>query len=341
MKILRKDLLGKLRLIREPLFFNAADDDYTSFIFLEDKILSYNGEVCMYCSTENNFTFSISASKFVRVLESISDDELDIQVQNSKVYISSKSAKLEILCTSTPFAKDICDEEITWKTLPGNFYNGLICCSFTVSEDITHEDLNCILVRGQDILSSDNMRITWYLMDDKIEDTFLLTSSYINVLKKWRVSSYFVSEKWVYFLCDAGQIIAFRKVSYLPDKLDRAKEFFTSLDSSSPLSIMSDINKVLDLTGIFLEGEELFDRFIKVSVKGKDAIFEVMGSDGKANVKVLDCFSNELDTFFYVNPVFLSQVLKYSNMMSIYEDRIVFYREDKFKHLMVISRNEA
>lgn len=89
------------------------------------------------------------------------------------------------------------EKGLTWKKLPGNFYECLKICDIPQN----NTKLSGVFFGGEEMVSTDNRRVNRAVMDATIDGEILLSSLSVSEILKLKVqfTEYSVSDKWVHF----------------------------------------------------------------------------------------------------------------------------------------------
>lgn len=340
MKFKKDELLDVLYTVKPGLAKKAIVEQATHFIFTGEDVCTYNDQVSISCPIETDFKCSVPADKFYDVLSKIDSDEIDISLKDNELIIKGKKVKSGLSISTEDEVIKILDEmdfpdDKDWKKLPTDFIDGIKLCMFSVSKDISHPYLSNILVYDNNIMSSDDNRISLYEMKSKIKDRFLIPGTSITSLIDFDIKEYFLGESWIYFVTDDDVIFCSRIVNNETgmSNMIEAEDYFDF--DHIQLELPDELLKAIDTTSILADGEFDIDKRIDIIIE--NGVIKCRGEKQEIGwIEVeekINNFKNNEKIEITINPIFLQQILKKSLIMNYGDDRALFI-SDNFKHLI-------
>lgn len=334
----RKELLQILDVVKPGLSSRDIVEHLGDFIFTGENVVTYNDNLFISHPLETDGSFMVAATVFHSILSKISDKEVRIIVSKDKIKVKTQNDKVEILTSQDEdFMKLIGswyvpESDKEFKEVPDDFLRGLRLCSFSASKDETEKYLKFIFVGGDKVVSSDDVRISIYKMEDEFKGFFLLHPSVAQELVTYKVEKYFIKEPWIYFLCENSVLFCSRIV--LGDYPDVTSYFeFEGLEFEMP----KDISECIEKTLVIIDERFEIDKEIDVSIKKDKLTCVGKGPLGVIKSSMKLDFEVE-DLSFRVNPIFLLEAMQNKDMMfKISEDRqLILFQSDNFQHLMAL-----
>ena len=236
-----------------------------TFIFKGGKIFTYNDNISVSVPFECGIEGAVKAKEFYSLINKLKNDTIEFKEKEGAWKIIAGNVEVDFTLVTSPFVENIDEmglDEIKWKKLPVDFMTGVRACQIAGNTST----LSGIYVKDSVIASSDEVRINWFSLGEKM-DTFWLTDIAASELcKLGDVNSYSVGAAWVHFKTIDGVIFSakrlndanfpFAKLQEAVKMHERVDEKVYSLpqavidaiDRASVMSIDVDIYSVVRLT---------------------------------------------------------------------------------------------
>ena len=343
MKINREKFSSILSSLMPGVSTRDISEGLSDFTFKGDRIYSFNDRISVnHLLPENDIDCSVNGMKIYSIIQSMKGEEIEISLKNSTLSlknIDKEKAKASLKTSEINMADKIPVIPLTekgWKQLPVDFIEGVHLCCFSVSKDLTRPHLTCISVNPESVVSSDNIRISQFLLSSKIEtEGFLLPGLAAKTLTRYGVIEFFEDKNdWVHFKTESECIFSARKVAgQFPD----VDSFFDV--NGIRVTIPEELKILSKEVSIMAEEEFEIDRFITISFlkKEKRILCSGKGDSGFFEKSIEYEGRIQRDFSFIVNPFFLADVLKKETTMTLKEDlsRALFERSS-FRHIMAL-----
>jgi len=346
MKINRQELLNILNYCRPGLAVREIIEEAVRFIFTGKEVTTFNDKVCIIAPFETDFACSVHGEEFYKILSSIKEDEVDIEVVDNQMKINAKKTKAGLstiigekerviglianLQTSTK-------KKGFWKKLPEDFIKGIYLCMFSASKDMTTGVRCCVAVKGDKIYSTDNLRISKYLLSSETEE-MLIPARDAAELVKYDVKKYGISNGWIHFITNEGVMFNCRTmVGDYP--FGTISKFFR--EPENELIIPMEMKEVMKAAAVVAEGDVEIAKTVEVTIEKGKILCKSEDKGKKWMIKEVDFPEYEGDkVLFYVNPGFFAQVLDKSTSLFLVQgeelpDKAVFTNEN-FQHLLAL-----
>ena len=338
MKVKTNELNSILASLIPGVSFRGIEEQLSHFMFTGNNIVAYNDWFCIKYPFVTDFSCSVKADKFQKVISGITEDELDLSLEKNRIKISSKSikAKLSVLVEGSimDFIEKITPGDL-WENLPEGFLEGIQLCLFSASRDMTKKELCAIHVDGSRIYSTDNYRLSLYKMEDVISEVLLIHAMSAVELVKFPVVDFNTTGSWIHFRTKDGIVFSMKKM--MGSGISNIENVFQvkGMGAAIPAQFKDALDTVIS---VFSEGASYLDR--KVAIEIKEGILRCrnQGQEGwvESNIEI----ETDREVSFLINPVFLSQVLERTTRMKISKDKALFVRRN-FKHVMVLPRKSS
>lgn len=342
MKLNRSDFLKILSILRPGLSKKTIIEQSTRFIFTKEKLITFNGEVCVMYPFETDFACSIPSDELFKVLTDSKDKIINFTYSKKKKFIlKTKKTKLtlntDILDDLSKKIDSLIDVKIKWLNLPDNFNDGIKLCSIsTLSKNIGEDIVSCVNINGNVMVSTDNLRISEFKLSKKIKKEISLPISSALELTKFNIKKYFISDSWAYFLIDETNAIICTRLLNLNGSYPDTKSFFEldGIDIEFPDELIQSINR----TSIFADGDFDSERMINVSISKGKIVCKAEKDIGAIEDITKTDYSGK-DIAFIINPIFFSKILSKTNKMKIGDNKALF-EIDGFRHLILLLDSE-
>ena len=333
----RQELIAVLDKLKPALATKAIVEQTTHYLFMKDRIATYNDEMCCAEKYPIGFSGSVKAEEFYKLLSKSSAKKVDLDLQEGqvKVRVGSSSFGLAYMEEGEAHKKvsSLGHDELKWRPLPEDLKNGLILCSFSASKDMTRPALTGVYVSGDNVLSSDNYRISWYRLHDELRRKFLLPASSVVHLVNYDVNEYCLTDSWMHFR-EGDFVFSTRLLSEeFPEK---AKEFFPE-EVGECFELPQEMGNTLDKALVLLQDDFLLDKEVSITFSQNEVVCDVKKKDvGWLTEKTEMEAGPKEDVSIKVNPIFLKEILKKTTKLSVISEDKILFMSDNFKHLIAL-----
>ncbi len=342
MKISTEHLLTVLKIVKPGLAKREIIDKSTHFIFSGSDVLTYNDRICISYPLKTDFECSVPAAEFFKIVSNMEENEIDIVLKDDKLFLKGTKARS---CYTTFSQENIAaikklisalnlkSLKNKWKPLPKDFVDGLKLTMFSASQDLSFGALNNVSVQNNVLISSDNNRVSYYQMKSSTDKEFLIPLSSVVELVNFPVDRFVLSESWVYFSTSEGVVFASRVVN---EKFPNVKSLLSSIKEGEEFTFPDGAKKLVDDVSILAPGEYDLDRIITVKMARGKLVCKGEKATGWIEKEIAADYKGSPLQFF-VNPIFLSQILSKSTSILLGQNRALF-QSGKFRHLMSLPR---
>lgn len=340
--IKRSELLSALDKIRPGLDELALISQSDHFIFMDNKISTYNNQLSISIPFPIQIKGSVHADEFYNLIKQADCDRLEITRKDKKLKV--KGGKFKASFTFMEEAGEVETlieslklDDLEWNSLPSNFAEGLDLCSFSIAAHPKMGSLYGICIRGNSIYSTDNIRISWFQMDGEINESIIMTGLAIRELLHYNMKDYTVDDSWVHFKSDEGCIFSCQLIK---EEFPDVSEFF-GMESPIEIKLPDALIDVIKRVEILSIGDSEIDKEIDVRIE-KDRIVCRSEKAGYGEIEEELTFKGvEESIILRLNPVFLLQVLDKTKLMLYSKgvDRVEF-QSDNFRHIISLVIDE-
>ena len=213
-------------------------------------------------------------------------------------------------------------------------------CMFSAATDPAKGTLTCINVKGEDVMSCDNSRATWYTLDSPV-DEFMIKAKVGVELKKYEPSHYKVIDSWVLFRTDDGVVFCVRKTS--GEYPDISKLFVIE---GVEVELPREIVEGLETTSVAYEDVPVWGSSVDITIE--NGTME-LSANRKGILKIknkipMPNYDGERISF-PITPDFLLEVIKKTPkkenpvMVVDSESKSIYFGNEEFEHV-IMMRNE-
>lgn len=336
MKINRQELINILNSIKPGLSKKAIVEQATHFIFTGHEIITYNDRICIIYPFTTDFSCSVPAEEFYKILSNIHREEISIDYKEQKLYIKAKGINAGIVTdTGDSILKmvDILDLDYAIEfqnDIPEDFIHGMSMCMFSASKDMTIPVLSCLFVNGKNIASTDDYRISQYKMKSRIKGKFLIPATSVMELVKFDIVKYSILDSWVFFFTKENMCFCAKTIKGdFPDYEPFIKDF----DEIS-IALPEDSKEMIEAACILSEGDTEQDKEIDIQIK--DNIISIKGENKIGWVESQTSVKFDNNAKFCINPFFLLKILNKTNIMHLADNKVMF-KSVNFKHVIALK----
>ena len=335
MEVKRKEILTCLESVKPAVATsNPLSEQQTHFIFNKEVVIGYNDDVVIIHPFVSGLRCSVVADKFLKTISKIKQEELEIKFKEEKIKIKTKDTVAEFTTTDNKEMLEIIERlsipEKGWKKLPKDFLDGLELCVFSAGDNMLEPHLTGIHIKGKNIVSSDDFRISRFIMEEEMKCDVLIPATSISTLLKMNVKRYLINDTWAFFKTAENIIFGSRRLSFdYPDTSE-----FLKLKGIT-IKLPSELSELIEKAAIIIETAHSQDDTVEITLFENLATCKAEGPNGKIKTKIKTKEVYE-QMIFSVNPTFMLRILKETNEMIYSEDKIKFVIDDNFEHIIAL-----
>lgn len=336
MQIKSNDLIAALTAVKPGLAKKAIVEQATHFVFTQNEILTYNDRICISYPFKTDFQCSVPADEFHKILVNLNQENVDLELKQDKLMIKCGKTKAG-LATATggeilDIVKSLNLEKMreTPLPLPKDFLEGVALCMFSASKDQTNQILTCLFIEDKYIASTDDFRISEYVMESDIDCSTLIPSSSIAELIKFDVCRYNKDGAWIYFFTDSGVCFCSRVTL---GKFPLYEDFFGGFDQKE-IRLPADLKQTVLTSAILTEGETDTDKEVEIEIDKKKLRCKGQNRIGWVETE-LD-IETEHTIKFAINPSFFIKILGHTQSMYFGGNKALF-KSKNFRHIIALK----
>lgn len=325
MKINRKELMEALAIVKPGLASKEIIEQTTSFAFKNGKVVTYNDEISISHPIPNlKLHGAVKAEELYQLLNKIKKEEIDMEISEGEVIISSGRAKATFtLKEEITMPLDEVTEITEWHLIPEGFLEHVKSACGATSNDMSQPKLTCVNIRKDGIIeASDGYRIYRGTLEETLPVSVLLPATIASDMLRMFPVEIAQSDGWVHFQTEKGSVMSCRVFE------DKFVDLDALLDVKGiELKFPKTINDVLEKAAVFSKRDywmdeqvhvDLFDNKVKIHSKSDCGSFEEV-----LNMK----YAGE-PVQFAITPILLKNIITQTQMAVISDNKIRFEGED-------------
>lgn len=333
MKIKVQELKDALTAVKPGLASKEIIDQTTSFAFTDNKVISYNDEICIMCPLElDGLTGAVKAEELYNFLKKVKTEEIDLDIEENQALMKSGRARVGFTLASKILLpiEDELSVNSDWNKLPEKFNEALKFGASCASEDMSNAKLTCVHINNTGIIeAADMFRIIRFKLGKKLKMTStLIPANSVKEVIKLRPTKVADGNGWVHFKNDSDVVISCRTFDEqyvnIDAILNRKQEQlinFTFPDKTL---------EILDRASVFtkVQAKQSNEETIEVSVKDKVLRIECQTDTSwfKESVPVKSYKGS--DFAFSITPYLLQDILNGNKECTLTKDMLRFETED-------------
>lgn len=342
MQIARDRMLSILEAMKPGLARKEILEESGNFIFDNDRILTYNDQVCIIHPLNCDFRCSVPAEELHKLIKLIGDDTLVLTLGESgaMLKIKTRSTNIELAALTgdpiTELVSNFPDME-PWLRVPEKMMEGIKWCSFSAAKNATLTYLTGIHIGNRYIMATDELRISKYTLPAKMRATLLIPADSARQLLAFTPISYSVKDGWCFFKNDADVVFCTRTIEGEYPVRNYMREFnFEGVDVALPASLKG----ALEVSQVLADGQIPEEKRVDITIKQGVLTIKAQKRDvGNIRKRMKVRYNNSRAITFTINPIHLHAILDRTRNMKIGQDRALF-KTGGFEHLVSLFVEE-
>lgn len=339
MKINREELLQTLSLIKDQMGGKNILEYNSTFIFNGKFLIVFNDRIFAAIKYPTEFIANVPGKEFYKIINSIKAKNISIQKEENDLSIKAKNVNIVIKCLfidlSTIDNLFFSLQKNNWSSLPVDFVQGLLLNVFCTAKDLTKPIFTCVHVKGNVVESTDNYRISRFVMNTPVKEEFFLPND--NVLSflqlKTSFSYYQKINNWIFFSDEQKKIYFGMRdmVGEFPD----TSSFFDM--KGKKVTLPANIESNIDLVSVLAEGDYDFDKRITFEIK--EGILKCRTSHEKGKIETKINIDTKQKILFEINPIFLKEIIKKTKTF-VYNDSFLKFIDSNYEYIISLYSGE-
>jgi hypothetical protein len=293
-----------------------------TFIFHDGFIHTYNDTISVSVhfpitnKAGENISAAIKAKDFYDLISRYEGDTISIVPKSDMWIVKSENARAELTLLENNLIEriqGITNGKFKWVNILERFFEGLAICNFK-----SQSQLSGVYCSDKNIISTDNLKVNHYTLDDEIVTSFWINNDAVTeLLKLNNVVKYYVSDSWVHFQTEDKTIFSCKRLaqenypySKVIDFIESHKKEKGDISNELPNKLIDAVNRAAALS----QNIESFDTVKLTFTKDNIEVFSQRPS-GKytENVPWEKPFKNDISPIsIYVDYSMIQNGIKYS-----------------------------
>ncbi len=327
----KNELLEALQYTKLGLASSDIWEPAQFYHFDEDAVVTFNDVIYMEYPIQTGIKGAIKGNEFLKVINNLPVDEIDIEQDDEIVFIKCKKINVELnLIQFDDFSK-IKPEKKSRIKVPKDFWQAAKFCSFTIDKKLNHPQLCCLFISGNTISSCDNKRATKKTISAELGKDILLPAT-PGIFER-EFDKCHVEENWLHFVDGSGVRLSCRTVA--GDYPDLERFFETEGDEFTlPETLIEAIKRADILATTEIDFND--DKEITITISNNKVTVKGEGSLGSLKESMRTKYKGD-DISFSTHPDFLIEILPHLQKAILGDSRMLFSGED-FDHVIAIKR---
>lgn len=326
MEIIASDLKDVLNRLSGILTNKGIVENADRFIFNKETIHVFDGETFIQCQFQSGITGAVEGQSFYKYIEKMSTSKIELVQGEDCINVKKGRAVASFKIEDQNDAPIDMNKEVTWRKCPSNLVQALTACSYTCGKDFTDMRTVVVHIKGNIAESTDEERITRFTLDRKVKDEFFVPVDLINHLSRSKITQYTLSDDWIWFQNQNGDIICHRNIVFGED-YQNLEEVVDQCQEGKAIELPDKMYDAVEKAAIFQADLKIeSDRKIIIRCKSGKIRVESHGTHGN----FCEILSTDLEESFSfsINPAFLMQIMEKSNSIFFHSDYIRIESQD-------------
>ena len=329
MKIDRDLLLNSLSLLEPGLAKKEIIEQAVSFIFKNDRIITYNDNISVSIPFQSGITTAVIGSPLLSILKKIKQREIELQFADNMLYVIAGKSRTGIKCTNqiNPIIDELSIPQ-DYYALPPDFNEAVGFCLLTVNPK-DEFIFRCIHISNGIVESTDKKRLTRYHLSENTmaEDWMLIPETSAKSMSKYKFTSYAIKTSWIHLRTDDDILFSFRTLAQ--DEFPNLSSFIQT--DGIKVNAPAELSEILNKSLIFAKEQE--EPYAEVTIENNEMKINCKGDSGfYEDATVINYNGARLS--FCINPSFLNSMTKLLSSILICNNCAVLLG-DKFEHVVL------
>jgi len=341
MRVIRDQLVNILASLKPGLAKKDIIEQASHFIFTGKDICTYNDRTCIIYPYETDFKCSVKGEEFYKILYGVSEDEVDINVEDNYLKVGSKRLKagLSILIDEKEKVEPMINSikrsirKLEFEKIPTNFLDGSFLAMFSTSKDQTKGVLNCVCYHDDNIFSTDSLRVSHFKMNSRVKFSLIHYKNVVDLVK-FPIIETALGTSWIHFKTEKGVLFNCRVL--LEEYPEHIEKYFDI--RGIKITLPKKLKEVVETVTILAEGDIDTNKVIKIDI-AKNIIKCTAKKERGWVENSTEIEYNDKPITFYINPIFFAQILDRAVDMVVGETSALFVT-DTFKHIISLPVEE-
>jgi len=287
--------------------------------------------------SDTGISGGVKAKELYKILAKMTDETVEMENVESTIIIKDRITNLTLNLiqdeTTDRIIRNKKLQRIAWEKIPENFCKCLMLCMFSTSSDQNSGVWNTVYINGKDMVSTDNVRVSWAKLDKKMPEFMLPVSSIVEVLKM-EPNNYFIDSAWAHFQNEKNGIILSTRLVIGEYPIDDLKVLFDKETDAKEYVFPEDLQKSLSRVSVL----SYKDGYIDLYYDDKNGYLIVKGEREFASIK--DKIKISRGTFpvkkrLHIAPDFLIDILPKTKNFKL-AGNVILFEIENYKHIIAL-----
>lgn len=225
-RVQRIQLQQQLEAVQPGLSKKEKYEQSTCFCFVNGRVYTYNDEITCRAKTglPKNMEGAVQARPLLAALGKMKDDEVDIEIVNNELVVSSADPKKKEKKRSHRSFGVRMDSEVTlplekverpekgdWKPLHANFSDAISTVKDCAGTDESQFAFTCIHIASNWIEACDNNQLTRYRLKTGVKVPIMVRRDSIKHITPLDMTHFAETDVWIHFKNPAGIELACKR----------------------------------------------------------------------------------------------------------------------------------
>jgi DNA polymerase III sliding clamp (beta) subunit (PCNA family) len=332
MKINRKELVNILNKLKLIVSNKSTNEIYKCVFFSGEKIIVKNDQICIFFPFKTDFNCYVYLDKVYVYLNSINDDEINMQLKDNKLVVTAKKSKLTIKTLENNKKIEIIFNDKKWSKIPNDLHAGIEIIFLSITNEIynEHEYINVLHFKNNIIMSTDNKKIGKYILSNNLNCEFALSYYASNILLKiGNLKKFKLMDNQIIFENEQGyNIICLTKKCNIPD----FEQFLSIPKNSIQIKFDKEICDAIILCDIFNNDLEMDNKKLFLNIKNN--ILNCYTETGIGKVEnIFELKKSYEEILFIIHPDFLLDLIQKNKLEFFYNSELnrIYYQDNKYQ----------
>lgn len=307
-----------------------------SFVFANNAIHSYNDNISVSVPFPHELSGSVKSLDFFKLISKISTEEITLEEKEGQIKIGAGTVEAEMNKqaenTLTNYISSLNIQELTWKTIPTNFFEAIRLCKISCNRS-THRG---IFVQENIMASTDTSRINSHKLEEEMDRFLIDDPSIVELLKISNLEQYSVTSVWVHFKSKEGIIFSCKRkddTTYPIRQIMNVIEIHRKQDSDFENELPKGLCEVVDrVSTLSMEFNGISAVEMNLSKESIELKAERSAGKIKEKIKLDRPFIEDITLNILVDPIFLVEASRKITKFFIRKNgnncTLVFYNDN-------------
>jgi hypothetical protein len=342
----REDLVKALRIVMPGVEKSGSNvlEGAETFVMDGEWIKTFNDHLSVSFPLKTGLSCAVRAEEFYSVISKMAGLMVSLKFAKNILTADDGNTTLEMTTTQNQvgqYIENFALGDLKWKDLPKDFFDGLNQCIFSVANRPEYGVLTAIFIGEKDIISSDNFRISWFNMSEKMDTVLLPLGSAKELVKIPNISKYCIGESWAHFMDAEGVTFSSRIMMGDYPATDIADLFSGDFGNEYqfPEGMVAAIERTDVMSSVNASSNESY-----ITVKKVKDQLTLIGNRAYGTIK--DKIKIDAKTFpdgieLNIAPKFLKAILGHTRKFHIKDGSLLVFTAPKFRHIVSTAKTDA